>query len=306
MNNIYLLICKGFGYAAKKNSILRKFLFNIQNKMTLQWLKKHCQHIISKYKKEKAKQINDYGVKYADIVWTCWWQGINDAPETVKLCIESMRKNKGTDKTLVIIDKDNYDSYISLPEVITEKFREGYISVTQLIDIIRVVLLDKYGGIWIDAGVFVIREIPDKYFRMDYWTVKNDYKKLMVISKGRWTNGIMSSCQNGQYVRYSKDMLFKYWQESKVLMNYFLFDCITYIAFMDFQWFQEIWNGIVSENDLFGMETLFNMEYEEGTWIDLEKRSCFYLMSRKRNYKSRVDGKKTFYGYIQERYGTGN
>ena len=26
-------------------------------------------------------------------VWSCWWQGVDDAPEIVKACIKSWRKN---------------------------------------------------------------------------------------------------------------------------------------------------------------------------------------------------------------------
>lgn len=85
-----------------------------------------------------------------DYIWTMWWQGYKQAPAIVKCCIESMKRyNEGV--CITVIDASNYEEYISIPFYIEEKFRQGMISVTHLSDIIRMKLISKYGGLWIDA-----------------------------------------------------------------------------------------------------------------------------------------------------------
>lgn len=51
-----------------------------------------------------------------------------------------------------------------LPNFILKKFENGYISITHLSDIIRVLLLYNYGGLWIDSTVLNISSINRKVF----------------------------------------------------------------------------------------------------------------------------------------------
>ena len=44
-------------------------------------------------------------------IWTCWWQGENNAPVLVKKCINSMRNYAGENK-VVVIDEHNMKEYI--------------------------------------------------------------------------------------------------------------------------------------------------------------------------------------------------
>lgn len=78
-------------------------------------------------------------------VWTCWWQGEKSAPELVKACWESQRRNIPSEIELIIITEQNYKKYIELPEYILEKVKKGYISLTTLSDIIRASLLYRWG-----------------------------------------------------------------------------------------------------------------------------------------------------------------
>lgn len=88
-------------------------------------------------------------------IWTLWWQGLEQAPEIVKVCLKSQRENmvsKGFKYT--VITKDNWKQFIDLPKHIIEKMENGKITLTHFSDIIRAELLKQYGGIWIDATVF--------------------------------------------------------------------------------------------------------------------------------------------------------
>ncbi|HGG8842291.1 TPA: capsular polysaccharide synthesis protein, partial [Enterobacter soli] len=48
------------------------------------------------------------------IIWICWFQGLESAPELVKRCIESVQRNT-PDAQVVILTDDNIPDYLSLP-----------------------------------------------------------------------------------------------------------------------------------------------------------------------------------------------
>lgn len=46
----------------------------------------------------------------------CWWQGLDNAPEIVKACVDSVRRNAGNREVIIITDK-NVREYVSFPSV---------------------------------------------------------------------------------------------------------------------------------------------------------------------------------------------
>lgn len=86
-------------------------------------------------------------------VWFCWLQGLEQAPPLVKLCYEALRQ-KLPDREIVVIDAKNVFDYITLQEEIVEKWKRGIIGPAHFSDLIRLELLVRYGGYWIDATVY--------------------------------------------------------------------------------------------------------------------------------------------------------
>lgn len=62
--------------------------------------------------------------KYSDRIWICWWQGLEQAPELVKVCVNSIQKNAGNHRVIVLTD-DNYKDYVDIPEWVEEKRIKG-------------------------------------------------------------------------------------------------------------------------------------------------------------------------------------
>ena len=85
-------------------------------------------------------------------VFVFWWQGLDGAPDIVKSCIASMRRHIGS-HPLVVITRDNVWDYVDIPEYIYEKVERKIITQTQISDIQRIALLERYGGLWLDATI---------------------------------------------------------------------------------------------------------------------------------------------------------
>ena len=73
-------------------------------------------------------------------VWTCWFQGEENAPALVKVCINRMRAVFG-EKNVTVITDENFSDFISLPDYILQKYKSGFISRAHFSDILRIELL---------------------------------------------------------------------------------------------------------------------------------------------------------------------
>ena len=85
-------------------------------------------------------------------VWFCWLQGLDDAPEIVKACYNSIKRNI-PNREIKVIDAKNWKEYVELPDFIVKKWEKGRVPAALFSDLLRLELLIKYGGTWIDSTV---------------------------------------------------------------------------------------------------------------------------------------------------------
>ena len=57
------------------------------------------------------------------VVWFCWLQGLDSAPDLVKACYNSIKRYV-TDKELVVVTQENVSEYIKLPQHIVHLQRQ--------------------------------------------------------------------------------------------------------------------------------------------------------------------------------------
>ena len=84
-------------------------------------------------------------------IWRYWAQGWEKAPFAVDWCSKSVA-HYAPDWEITNIDDNNLQNYIELPKDIDEI---PNFPVQMKSDVIRLLLLKKYGGVWIDATVFL-------------------------------------------------------------------------------------------------------------------------------------------------------
>jgi hypothetical protein len=76
------------------------------------------------------------------------------APDMVKACYNSARRNTAGHR-IIVITYESLNKYVALPEYIIERHKAGQITATHFSDILRVYLVYVYGGVWVDATVFL-------------------------------------------------------------------------------------------------------------------------------------------------------
>ena len=87
-------------------------------------------------------------------IWMYWDQGLESAPEIVKMCIESWHaKNPGW--TVRVLDKDTVADFVTMPDLSPE------MSIQSYSNLLRFRLLKEQGGVWADATAFCIRPLDE-------------------------------------------------------------------------------------------------------------------------------------------------
>ena len=100
------------------------------------------------------------GDNFRRVIWTCWFQGLDDAPSLVQRCIQSwIKHNPGWD--LRCLDRHTVLHYA--PSLNDLNLTNAVITAASLSDIVRINLLHEYGGVWVDASLFCNRPLdaPD-------------------------------------------------------------------------------------------------------------------------------------------------
>ena len=151
-------------------------------------------------------------------IWICWFQGLENAPDIVKNCVESVRY-WNPDKEIIIITSENMNQYVRFPEYILKKWRQGIITNTHLSDLLRLELLITYGGLWVDATTYLTGPLPQYITRNDFFVYRNGWMDMEMINMGSWL--MYAKTTNNSLLCMTRDLLYEYWKKYNYLKNYF-------------------------------------------------------------------------------------
>ena len=197
-----------------------------KNEWITDYLQKLLRNIIERYKN------SEFEGEYTEDapIWICWWSGEEFAPPLVKQCLKSIRNNSGR-HSVYFISKYTYKKYVSIPDFIFQKFTNGQMCTAHLSDYLRFSLLQKYGGIWLDATIFVSQTLPESYFSKSLFTCKSDIKESRYVSKYRWTPFSIGGWKGNLLFRFLKNALEEYWEHNSTAIDYLFLDYIIDIAY---------------------------------------------------------------------------
>lgn len=201
--------------------------------------------------REVYKSIESFLKTYSDIqstynmpvetekryVWTCWWQGEDNAPLLVKKCLESQRENLPKQTEHVVITWTNYQKYIELPEYIVEKAKNGKIKPAHLADITRCCLLYRYGGIWLDSTVYLFDKLPEECFEYDIMTRSTGER--VYCTNVSWVTWFLGGRRKEAIYRFIMEAFFAYLKFHDEISNYYMIDFLIAIACRELEGIEE-------------------------------------------------------------------
>ena len=206
-----------FGYSLIKMGFADKYLAGqITMYRTYNWLKRKYRKDV--HKREQSKNNVHFKMK-EDYVWLCWFQGIENAPKVIQDCYASICYWLH-DKKIIVITSENYEKYTDFPEHIIKKWKSGIITDTHFSDLLRIELLIRYGGLWLDATTFLTGPLPEYITRNDFFVYRNGWMDMEMINMASWL--IYSKYTNNVMLLETREFLYDYWKKYNYLKNYFL------------------------------------------------------------------------------------
>lgn len=236
----------------------------------------------------------------ANTIWILWLQGEQYAPPLVKACINSVKQNAPKKMEIIVLDEKIIRKYVDFPNEIWEKREKGIIPNAQFSDLVRIDLLCRYGGIWIDSTVLCTGY--DKQFEYIANAPLFVYKDMDLI-KQDWmptiaSNWLISAYSNSKILLMTRKLLFEYWKKNNRLVDYYIFH--FFFAF-SVQKYMDEWDEVEMYNNKtpHTMQAELGKKYNYQRWNQLINMSCFHKLNRYVNYEN-IDN--SFYMYIIKKY----
>ena len=177
------------------------------------------------------------------IIWQYWAQGYDNVPKVVRECLDSVDKY-AADYTIVRLSDENLAEYLNIPEFVQAK-RTSY-SIAHFSDLLRLMLLTVYGGIWIDATIMLSGVIPETYLLQDLFVFRRDpnepnkkYWRNTYAYYFGWSNGFKVNMLNSFIVAKKGNktitdlcnLMLLWWKEQDSIPDYFFFQILfdTYV-----------------------------------------------------------------------------
>ena len=175
----------------------------------------------------------DFGGK--KIIWQYWAQGYDNLPQQVGECLASVDKYAG-DYTIVRLCDADVEQYIDIPDFVRDK--RGLMTTAHFSDLLRLILLATYGGIWMDATILLSGPIPERYLQQDFFVFRRDdseqsklyWKNVYAYYFGwaKWfrvnmLSSFMSARAGGEIILDLCDLMLLWWQMHDAMPDYFFF-----------------------------------------------------------------------------------
>ena len=266
------------------------------------YFKKNYSHILNKY--------NDYEICSSVItdpkIWMFWGQGETQMPPLVKACYRQLTHYNNNVKLLT---NENIKKYIDIPDVVIQKVCNGQISWAYFSDIVRSSVLSKYGGLWVDATVWVPKRIPVEDFLEYRFISPADSPRLNDRSVRFWStfdwnwNGWCMWSNSKNYIIFSfvADMLIEIAKKETVIPDYVTID---YLIFLAIRTFSQTHEDLERAKDIpcanrHKLATIMNDAYSHNRYKELIENDFIFKLSFRANWnKTTKDGDETFYGRI--------
>ena len=311
----YLFLKNNFSIKIANNKLLEKFIVRLTNyryfeKIVTDFYNKKHADILKFLEINLSDFLSSYIYNNRDIyendkrtkIFSLWLQGYELAPELVKRTIDSQKDYASKfGYEYILLDQTNLYEYVKLPNHIVKKYQEKKIDFIKYSDIIRTVLLSSYGGIWLDATIYIDSEEKLSYLDKNFYTIRASGKKKYpkYITNGRWALFCLSEKKDGVVCDFLKKIQFEYFKKHDAPIDYFLIDYLMELGYRTSSDVRKEIDSVIDNNkNLYYLVDNFSNTYNVEEWKEILEDTRIFKCS----YKVSVDDKKnSFYHMLLER-----
>lgn len=268
-----------------------------KHKSVIEYLKARFGNFYASYDYEKPLPVSDPALEGK--IWMCWWQGLDNAPEIVRACVESVRRNAGSHEVVIITD-ENMADYANIPSWILGKVADGTITRTNLSDLLRLTLLAEHGGLWLDATFFCSSSLEEICFGRPFWSIKRPGYLHGSIASGYFA-GYSLACDTSHRRPFlvARDFFLEYWKESALMVDYLLVDYLIVLAQRYCPEAAADFRSIEPNNPQCDeLVKVLGNPFSRERWDELREDTALFKLTWKQVFPQEVNGKETFYSAL--------
>lgn len=178
---------------------------------------------------DSSSEKKEVTIEFPKIIWAMWQQGEAQMPETVKSSMKTIKDfaERNGCKFHLLTD-ENLLSYISIPKDIIEKNKRKELSSAAFSDIVRTSLLYEYGGIWMDATLFVSPYATVDMFKGDFFSLNHPPihadKIERAIGDFKWSSFFLAGKRGKSYFKHIRDLFIYFVRKYPVFIQYLMLD----------------------------------------------------------------------------------
>lgn len=276
---------KGLAYYEKKHKLAKKYIV------------KHYGDILSE--SNEGKKLKNIAENCS--IWILWWQGVEEAPDIIKVCIDSIKRHSGK-HNVQIITKENYQDFIDIEDSVFQQLSREKVSLNHLSDLIRCKLLYKYGGIWCDASLFLSKELDRKIYEYPFYTIKHGIIVNCETepSQCRWRAFFMASSEGNVMFKVCYEIMERWLGSGKQVIDYFLIDYNFWLVYDRNPCVRNMIDSIPENNkNVYRLSSMLNKPYDEKQICDVYESGGVFKFSQKL-YLSKEEN--TYYDHLVKEY----
>ena len=228
--------------------------------------------------------------EYDDCIWIAWFQGLEKAPPLVQHCVKSIQQNANGHKVIIITEKNIFD-FVQFPDYIIQKYKAKILTMQQLSNMLRMSLIYKYGGVWIDATMLATAPLSPAIFNSEFYTIKKTSASPYYIPQGRWTTYFLSGKKGCPLAHIIVSVLFAYWKTNTELVDYFLFDQTINFCYENSPMCHALIESVPENNpEAIFFKGRYGKPFDAAEWERIKKTTSLFKLSWKEPFDSTKKG----------------
>ena len=249
--------------------------------------------------------------EFPKIIWTMWQQGENQMPETVKASVKTIKEfaERSGCEFHLLTDK-NLEHFVNIPKDITEKYKKKELSAAHYSDIIRFSILYQYGGIWMDATLFVSPYATVEMFEGEFFSLNhpplNTNKMERTICDYKWSGFFLAGQKGKKHFKHIRDLYIYYVRKYPIFIHYLMMDYFIISEYDANHEFRKLVNDLpvlAPAEKVWFLREYADKLFDENEWEEVLKTTPIMKSTYKINKEELLPNSylyKLFYGELNE------
>lgn len=174
-------------------------------------------------------------------IWIFWDKGWDNAPLLSKICLQSWYNNHDYNSLFMVVPISNKEIDVLLDLSV---YRNKHIDPVAFSDIVRITIINQYGGIWADSTVLCLNSLDSWLLTIlqkhDFWAYGGHERRDPKLMSSSW---FLASVNNSFIVQSWNDATINYWKNRNHKHDYFWFFHLFYNLYRQNIEFKTLWDN---------------------------------------------------------------